>query len=200
MKLNKDERKKVEIKIKELLKAHGFKGPRGCMYKTDKKVYVSVLYSVVESKRLIINVHVKNYSYDNFFWRIMNMKENENQGDSFRASGAFVSPGIQIKKIIHEFTENYLEGLESLVDETVEYTKSFIQQNDINEYVFLHKDFDEGGGDLLDGNILKCLAYCDIKKVDDAKKIAKNMIASGYTGSFENEGKSFFEWMLLYEE
>lgn len=193
MKLNKDERKEVEIKIKELLKVHGFKGPRGCMYKTDKKVYVSILYSIIESKRLMISVDVKNYSYDNFFWRIMNMKENENQGDSFRTSGAFVSSGIQIKETIYEFTENYLEGLEDLVDGTVECAKSFIQQNDINEYVFLQND-------LFDGNILKCLAYCDVKKVDDAKDIARNMIASGDTGRFENEGKGFFEWMLLYEE
>lgn len=101
------------------MKRYGFKGSRGCMYKTDKKVYIRVLYLIAESKRLVISVHVKNYSYDNFFWRIMNMRENESQGDSFRANGAFISPGILIKKIIHEFTEGYLEQLEGIVDENV---------------------------------------------------------------------------------
>ena len=198
MKLSKEDKKELEIKIKELLKRYGFKGSRGCMYKTDKKVYIRVLYLIAESKRLVISVYVKNYSYDNFFWRIMNMRENESQGDSFRANGAFISPGILIKKIIHEFTEGYLEQLEGIVDEVVQSINNFIHKNNINNYVFSHDDTKDGG-DLLDGSILKCLAYCDIGKLDKAKEVAIYRIEHGDTGRFESEGKGFFEWIISFE-
>lgn len=56
-------------------------------------------------------------------------------------------------------------------------------------YVLNHEDGQ-------DNKILKCLAYLDMKRYVRANEIARAALQVGDRGRFENEGNSFFEWLL----
>lgn len=51
---------------------------------------------------------------------------------------------------------------------------------------------------IIDVNILQCLGYIDLNLITKAKELAEKQILSGDTGYFENEGKGFFELLVLY--
>ena len=197
MKLNKEEREEILKKLKALFREQGYKGGKGLAYRKQSTNFICVRYSIVERIRLYIRLEIKKYAYDEWFWDIMDMSDNRKMGDSFRATGAFVAPAIWIKRELKEpevFSDTFLK---ECVQEVQLALEEFVTQNDINEYVLRGTDL-EDGGKLLDGNLLKCLAYCDLGNVSAAKKIAKEEVRKGRDGGFENEGKSFFEWMLLY--
>lgn len=197
MQLNKEERDEILKKLKDLFREQGYKGGKGLAYKKQGENFICVRYSIVERMRLLIILDIKKYTYDEWFWDIMDMSDNRKIGDAFRSIGAFVAPSLWIKRYLEEpeiFSDKFLRDCVEKVQSQLE---SFVTKHDINEYVLSGTDF-EDGGKLLDGNLLKCLAYCDLGNVSAAKKIAKEEVQKGRDGGFENEGKSFFEWMLLY--
>lgn len=197
MQLNKEERDEILKKLKDLFREQGYKGGKGLAYKKQGENFICVRYSIVERMRLLIILDIKKYTYDEWFWDIMDMSDNRKTGDAFRSIGAFVAPSLWIKRYLEEpeiFSDKFLRDCVEKVQSQLE---SFVTKHDINEYVLSGTDF-EDGGKLLDGNLLKCLAYCDLGNVSAAKKIAKEEVQKGRDGGFENEGKSFFEWMLLY--
>lgn len=197
MKLNKEEREEILKKLKALFREQGYKGGKRLAYRKQSTNFICVRYSIVERIRLYIRLEIKKYAYDEWFWDIMDMSDNRKMGDSFRATGAFVAPAIWIKRELKEpevFSDTFLK---ECVQEVQLALEEFVTQNDINEYVLRGTDL-EDGGKLLDGNLLKCLAYCDLGNVSAAKKIAKEEVRKGRSGGFKSEGKSFFEWMLLY--
>ena len=49
----------------------------------------------------------------------------------------------------------------------------------------------------MDEEVLKCLAYINMNKIEDAKKIAQESINNGNRGNSENGGKAFFDWILM---
>ena len=197
MKLNKEEREDIIKKLKSLFREQGYKGGKELAYRKLGENFICIRYSIVDRMRLSIMLDIKKYTYDEWFWDIMDMSDNRKMGDAFRSIGAFVSPSIIIADFLKEpesFSNDFLQNCVEEVEDTLE---KFLTKNDINKYVLREVDF-EDGGKLLDGNLLKCLAYCDLGNVSAAKKIAKEEVQKGRDGGFENEGKSFFEWMLLY--
>ena len=197
MQLNKEERDELLKKLKDLFREQGYKGGKELAYKKQGENFICVRYSIVERMRLLIILDIKKYTYDEWFWDIMDMSDNRKTGDAFRSIGAFVAPSIWIKRYLEEpeiFSDKFLRDCVEKVQSQLE---SFVTKHDINEYVLSGTDI-EDGGKLLDGNLLKCLAYCDLGNVSAAKRIAKEEVQKGRDGGFENEGKSFFEWMLLY--
>lgn len=56
---------------------------------------------------MIYRIYIKNYEYDDIFWKVLQMPSNSKQADSLRAVGAFKAPSILIKKGEVELTENY---------------------------------------------------------------------------------------------
>ena len=197
MKLNKEEREDIIKKLKSLFREQGYKGGKELAYRKQGENFICIRYSIVDRKRLSIMLDIKKYTYDEWFWDIMDMSDNRKMGDSFRSIGACVSPSIIIADFLKEpevFSDMFLRDCVEKVQSQLE---SFVTKHDINEYVLSGTDF-EDGGKLLDGNLLKCLAYCDLGNVSAAKKIEKEEVQKGRDGGFENEGKSFFEWMLLY--
>ena len=198
MKLKQDEKKAILETLKMFFKEKGYKGGRELAYKKSGENFICIMYSIAESKRLLIMVEIKKYIYDDFFWDIMNMSGNKKLGDSFRANGVFVSPSIMIKRKILEPLHYSEKLLRELVNDVQIEIDSFVEENDINEYILRKADLIEERK-LPDGDTLKCLAYCDVGKIDEAKELAKQRIRQGDTGSFESEGKGFFEWMLLFK-
>ena len=197
MKINLVEREESLKKLKALFREQGYKGGKELAYRKQGENFICIRYSIVDRMRLSIMLDIKKYTYDEWFWDIMNMRDNRTTGDAFRSIGAFVAPSIIIANLLKEpesFSDDFLQNCVEKVNDILE---EFLIKNDINKYVLKEVDF-EDGGKLLDGNLLKCLAYCDLGNVSAAKKIAKEEVQKGRDGGFENEGKSFFEWMLLY--
>ena len=119
------------------------------------------------------------------------MEENLNKSDALRVNGAFAAPSILIAKGNVELSEN--------VDITVKYfwekinkeINSFLETNDVVKHIF-------SGNVKVDVDILQCLSYIDSNLLFKAKELAKKQILSGDKGRFENEGKGFFELVLLF--
>ena len=197
MKLNKEEREDIIKKLKSLFREQGYKGGKELAYRKQGENFICIRYSIVDRMRLSIMLDIKKYTYDEWFWDIMDMSDNRKMGDSFRSIGAFVSPSIIIADFLKEpevFSDMFIRDC---VQEVQELLEKFMIKNDINRYVLKKIDLKDGG-ELPQGNLLKCLAYCDLGNVSAAKKIAKEEVRKGRSGGFKSEGKSFFEWMLLY--
>ena len=69
----------------------------------------------------------------------------------------------------------------------------FLETNNLEEYIF-------SDNIVIDKNILRCLSYIDSGLLSEAKKLAEEQLLSGNTGRFVNEGRGFFELVLLYDD
>ena len=190
MKINKVIQKQLNQQIKLNAKNKGYKARSCSLYKLKGDKFIHTNYLIVESKKIIFNIYIKKYSYDNIFWDIMQMSDNKKESDSLRAIGAFKAPSILIKKGEYELSEDVVNLSNQFIEEVELASDNFIANNEINIYVL--KTEDE-----VDNEILKCLAYLDMKQYEQAYEIAREAIGSGYRGRFENNGKGFFEWLLL---
>lgn len=200
MKFNKDEKKEILLEMQKLLREEKYKGGLGGAYKMQDDLFLKVSYDITPINKLYIWTSVKKCFYDEFFWDIMNMSDNRNEGVAFRARGAFVSPTVTVEWTLLDFPEdeNEYDFFKRNLKSALEKLDDFIASNDLNYYI-LDKIDVQNGGTLADGDLLKCLAYCDLGDIEKAKQVAQRELQNGNEGGFENEGKNFFEWMLLYD-
>lgn len=201
MKFNVQERKAIEKEVQAILKGRGYKGRIGQMYRIDKEVYIEFGFFFPTNRIISFDTQVKKYSYDNIYWEIMNMIDNKKMPDSFRAWGAFTACSISIDEQEYMFIdkENYIDDIIRIIERLEKRLNEFVANNDINEYILSHTDTWDGG-DLNYGNDLKCLAYCDMREYEMAKKVAIGELEKGRSGGFVNEGKNFYEWVVEYTD
>lgn len=191
MKIDKMQQKNLDKQIKELARAHGFKALKGYLYSHVADDFVSVIYTIVDSSKLAYLVRIKKFSYDDVFWDVINMADNKNQPISLRANGAFKSPSIIITEGEIPLNPDVCSVAEMLYNVVCEEVSEFRANYDVNEYVIEHDDIPYS-------SILKCLAYIDLHNPAFAVKVAQASIEAGDVhGGFENEGKGFFEWIIL---
>lgn len=190
MKLDKNQQKQLMDAIRKSTKEKGFKICSNSIYRKIGDAFVFCNFLFVESRKLVYRILIKNYEYDDIFWEIMNMPENSKEPCSLRAVGAFAAPSVTIKKGEAELTEDFKAQAEFLVSLVDECSDSFLKHNDIDEYVI-------NCSDILDINILKCLAYLHMNKKDEARMIAEKALSEGDKGRFSSGGKYFFEWAIL---
>lgn len=190
MKLDKNQQKELVNIIRAYAKKNGYKTRSNSIYCIKENAFVHCDYLIINSEKIIYRIYVKEYEYDNIFWEVMQMKENANQNNSLRACGAFKAPSILLKKGEIELTYNYEHQAEDFVKLIDECSCDFIKKYDIDEYIINN---DVG----IDNEILKCLALFHLNKNEEALRIAKDSIDNGNKGNYENEGKAFFEWVLL---
>lgn len=123
----------------------------------------------------------------------MRMEENLNKGDALRVNGAFAAPAILIAKGKMELSENIDIIANQFLEKVNDEIKSFLEKNNVMQYIF--------SGDVkIDENILQCLSYIDLGFLPKAKELAEKQILSGDKGRFENEGKGFFQLVVLYND
>ena len=125
-----------------------------------------------------------------FFGRLCKCHLMVKKNDSLRASGAFKSPSVLLKKGEVDLTEKYEKQAEYLVGLVDECSRNFMEKYDIDEYVI---ECEDG----MDKEVLKCLAYIHMNNIEQAVKIAQSSINDGNRGNYENGGKAFFEWILM---
>ena len=190
MKLDKVQKKELRNLIVAYAKKLGYKARQNTIFRVKDAAMVYCDFLVVDSKKLIYRVNIKNYDYDDIFWKIMQMPSNSKKNDSLRASGAFKAPSVLLKKGEVELTEKYEEQAEYLVGLVDECSRNFMEKYDIDEYVI---ECEDG----IDKEVLKCLAYIHMNNIEQAVKIAQSSINDGNRGNYENGGKAFFEWILM---
>lgn len=190
MKLDKEQKKELRNLIVAYAKKLGYKARQNTIFRVKDAAMVYCDFLVVDSKKLIYRVNIKNYDYDDIFWKIMQMPSNSKKNDSLRASGAFKAPSVLLKKGEVELTEKYEEQAEYLVGLVDECSRNFMEKYDIDEYVI---ECEDG----MDKEVLKCLAYIHMNNIEQAVKIAQSSINDGNRGNYENGGKAFFEWILM---
>lgn len=193
MKLNKQMQKNCILKIKEIAIHNEYKANKNTIYKIENEDIVFCDFLIINSEFLTYRINFKKYSFDILFWKIMNMEENIKKGNLLRINGAFTAPPLLIDKGKIELSEN-IEKTANIFFQTVNNeVKNFLKKYDVVEYIFTNKE-------ISDVNILKCLSYIDSNQTSKAKEIAKNQILQGDKGRFKNEGKGFFEQVLLYDD
>lgn len=189
MKLDKIQKKQLANEIANASIEKKYKSTKNTIYFTKDKAFIYCDYLLVNSQKLIYRIYIKNYDYDDIFWKVMQMSENSKKNASLRAVGAFKAPAILIYKGEVELSDNYMlqaRALVTLIDESSCY---FLEQNDIDDYVVNMSDG-------LYTNILKYLAYIHMNNEFEANNIAQKAVDEGIV-EFKNEGKSFFEWALV---
>ncbi len=190
MKLDKNQQKQLVNAIRKSLNKKGFKIKTNTIYTIIENAFIHCDFVIVNSQKMVFRIYIKGYDYDNIFWEIMQMPENIMKNDSLKGCGAFKAPSILLNKGEIDLTDKYDEQAEYLVELMDKCSRDFIRRYDIDEYI-INK---ENG---TDKEILKCLAYLHMEKKADAIKIAQDSIDNGNRGNYENEGKAFFEWVLL---
>lgn len=108
----------------------------------NSNAFIHCDFLIVNSQKLVYRVYIKNYDYDDIFWRIMKMSDNSKKSDSLRAEGAFKAPSILLKKGEADITDKYEELAEYLVELVDECSHSFMEQYDIDDLIV------QAGGDV----------------------------------------------------
>lgn len=193
MKINKQVQKKCISTIKETAIKVGYKKIQNTIYKIENENIISVDFLIVNSEYLSYRINIKKQSYDKIFWQIMRMEENLNKGDALRVNGAFVAPSILIAKGNVDLSEDVDMTAKSFLEKINDEINSFLKKNDVAQYIF-------SGNVKVDENILQCLSYIDLDLLSKAKELAEKQILLGDKGRFENEGKGFFELVVLYND
>ncbi len=188
MKINKDIEKQLIQQIKLYAQNKKYRIKSNSLYQLKGNNFIHIDYLIVESKKIVFRIYAKKYSYDNIFWHTMRIN-NKKINDSLRAVGAFKAPSILIKKGEYELSEDIVSLANKFIEEVEVSSDNFLENNEINIYVINNKNGQ-------DNKILKCLAYLDMKQYEQANEVAIEALKAGDRGRFENEGNSFFEWLL----
>ena len=123
----------------------------------------------------------------------MRMEENINERFSLRINGAFAAPTARFYEGDMELSENLDLIAEEFFKKVNKEINLFLETNNLEEYIF-------SDNIVIDKNILRCLSYIDSGLLSEAKKLAEEQLLSGNTGRFVNEGRGFFELVLLYDD
>ena len=190
MKLDKNQQKQLISAIYSSADSRGYKAKTNTIYRVIDKAFIHCDFLVVNSQKLIYRIYIKNYDYDDIFWKIMQMPTNSKKNDSLRACGAFKAPSVLLKKGEVDLTENYEEQAEYLIRLVEECSRNFMENYDIDEYVI---ECEDG----MDKEVLKCLAYIHMNNMEQAVKIAQGSINDGKRGNYVSGGNGFFEWILM---
>lgn len=189
MKLDKKSQKELINAIYLFSERRGYKTKTNTIYKINDNAFIHCDFLIVNSQKIVYRIYIKNYNYDDIFWKVMRMSSNSEKKDALRANGAFKAPSILLKKGEMEFSEKFEDIAEYLVELVDECSCNFMEHYDIDEYIIKY----ENG---MDKEVLKCLAYINMNNIEEAVKIAQSSINDGNKGNYENGGKAFFEWVL----
>lgn len=76
MKLDKNQQKQLINLIYTSSNRRGYKSKKNTIYKVNSNAFIHCDFLIVNSQKLVYRVYIKNYDYDDIFWRIMKMSDN----------------------------------------------------------------------------------------------------------------------------
>ena len=101
----------------------GYKTKTNIIYSVKDNAFIHCDFLVVNSQKLVYRIYIKNYNYDDIFWKVMQMPTNSKKSNSLRASGAFKAPSILLKKGEVDLTDKYDEH-DAKSDTTITYVQT----------------------------------------------------------------------------
>ena len=189
MKIDKISEKACIKLVRDTAKEFGYKTISNSIYKIHEDCIICANYLIVDKSRFVYDIRVKKLSFDELFWRIMDMEGNLKERFSLRVDGAFTFPGVFIYEDIIELSEDFLKIPNEFVNVVESKSKAFFEENDIITYILSHNEI---------FSILKCLAYLDLNDISNAVELARRQVEAGNSGAYINEDKGFFERVLTY--
>jgi len=191
MKIDKMLEKECIKLVKDTAKELGYKTISNSIYKIYDDCIVYAHFLIVDRARFVYDIYIKKLSFDDSFWRIMDMEENFKKSISLRVNGAFVAPGVTVYGDIIELSEDIHKVSSEFVNIVESKGRDFYEKNNIINYILSHND-------ILYHNTLQCLAYIDINDILSAVEIARRQVEDGDSGGFINGDKGFFERLVTY--
>lgn len=193
MKIDKQAQKNCILLIKDIAKNDGYRKNQNTIYKIINDNIIFVDFLIVNSEYLIYRINIKKYSFDDIFWKIMKMEENIKKGIVLRVNGAFAAPAVSIAEGKVELLEDVNISVKNFYEIINREVNNFLNKYNVVQYIF-------SANEMIDANILQCLSYMDSNLTTKAKELAEKQILLGDKGRFKNEGKGFFELVLLYND
>ncbi len=194
---------------KEVFKKSIWKFSRGFLYsKINELFFVINITTKGRNNRLIIDLGYKHFSFDDVFWRIVDMDENINARISLRAFGAFTMPTSKVYHKTYNDVEWGQENLNHIISS--EFSKLDQLAKDLaSEIITLEQHLDLLNDKLKETlskfpdaktNMYKELLIHEIIKGDFGKAldIANERIEVNDHGGFSIKGKSFYEHAKQY--
>lgn len=190
MKIDKSTQKEYISHIKDKTFKKGYKKIQNTIYKIENGNVIFVDFLIVNAQNLVYRINIKKDSYDKIFWEILSMEENLKKGASMKVNCAFAAPSILISKGSFQLSTDVTSKVEYFVDIIEEEIKKFLDHNCVEDVIISNEEF-------MDKEILQCLFYLESKQIAKAIEVAKKQLENGNMGRFENEGKCFFERVIL---
>lgn len=193
MKIDKQKEKILTNAVKKESRKRKFRFRQDIVYFVKDKYFISCLFYLNNLNEIKYYVRLKEMVYDDIFWKLMNMEDNLKEPLSLRAIGAFTSKSIDVfnGKILYD---EKIDAIAKIILDHIELSISeFIKANDLDDYVL-----NKNTGPYKD--LLKCIVYIKRNELYLAKEIAEKNIDNDKCGGFVNKGKTFFEYVLEYEE
>ncbi len=190
MKLDKNQQKELLSLIHEFSKKNGYKVKSNTFFTLKGSAFAFCDFLIVNSQKIIYRLYIKDYDYDNIFWKIIRMEENIKKNDSLRACGAFKAPAVLLTSGEIDIMTEYEKQAKQFADMIDKCACEFIKSHNIDEYVIKNEDG-------MNADLLKCLAFFHMNQKDKAVKIAQSAIRDTKPSGYENNGKTFWEWVLL---
>lgn len=192
MKIDKQTQKNCISMIKEVAKKNGYKKTQNTIYKIENENIIFTDFLIVNSEQLVYRINIKKKSFDEIFWKIMRMEDNIAKGDVLRINGAFAAPSV----LIADGKIDICENVDIVANDFVELVnieiESFLKRTNVSDYIFSTNVES-------DDTILQCISYIDLGFLSKAKELAEKRILLGDTGNFVNEGKGFYELLMVYD-
>ena len=69
MKLDKNQQKQLINLIYTSSNRRGYKSKKNTIYKVNSNAFIHCDFLIVNSQKLVYRVYIKNYDYDDIFWR-----------------------------------------------------------------------------------------------------------------------------------
>ena len=138
MKMDKMTQKLLLKQIKTRAAEFGYKVSRGFMFSKIGENFVSVTYLIVNSVKLVVDVSVKKYSYDDIFGDVMNMTDNKKAPVSLRAYGAFTAPSITILEDELFLSDDIDSVVQTFFDKVVKCVSDFLEKNQVSDFIFFN--------------------------------------------------------------
>jgi hypothetical protein len=128
MKRLKEDKKTLELIIKNNSKLYGYKTISGFVYKIiNDFVFVILIGINYVHKTITVSIECKPIILDNIFWEIFNIDEDvKNQPLSFHVNGAFTAKTVKIKSF--ELVYNGKEEIDTKFKEIINCSNNIIER------------------------------------------------------------------------
>ncbi len=196
--LNIKEKKEFSQKLKHKAKEYGFKFASDTFYYKKGKYLITCDYVFPDERAVIYEIEIKPLAYDDIYWSVLGFDMSKKRRLSTRANGV-ASPKVILKSSKLVISENFDEVIKNIISQIEVEANKFIDNYCFDEYVINYTDSKENKYKSYYNPILKCLAYLNLGKLDEAKRIAKDQ--DSYKMIKETwGGKTFFDLVLEIEK